>query len=256
MTGKETNSLVTKIIDNALEFYKDDCNKKQGRYRSWDYCFETFKSYRAQACSPEGLSEHKKDYLCLLLGFYLASWGMMRGSFLLQMNYKIHEKIIDEILKPEYNDLVGISCAKLLESSNLAKLQQLIEKIESYYEEKRHEVKGDVAASLSITLITKILLGTLACVPAFDVYFVATLKEYKDDLKLSRVTQTSKNLSETVKELAQFYLDSNFDELLKNQNKYECLKIYPPMKLLDMGFWQIENHKRQMAKEENKAKKN
>jgi len=40
------------------------------------------------------------DYLSLHHAFYLASWGMYRGSsFLLQKDYKVLTPIVEEILK-------------------------------------------------------------------------------------------------------------------------------------------------------------
>lgn len=41
------------------------------------------------------------DYLSLQLAYYLASWGMLRGSsFLLWKDYKIHIPMVKEMLKP------------------------------------------------------------------------------------------------------------------------------------------------------------
>ena len=51
-----------------------------GRYASFDYCFNHFQDARDTG-DTAGLA--KGDNLlqsCLHLGFYLASWGMMRGS--------------------------------------------------------------------------------------------------------------------------------------------------------------------------------
>ena len=46
------------------------------------------------------LTEEKIDFLSLHLGFYLASWGMMRGSTeLLDKDYKIHIPAVKVILK-------------------------------------------------------------------------------------------------------------------------------------------------------------
>ena len=50
------------------------------------------------------------DYLSLHLAFYLASWGMYRGSsFLLQKDYKVLVPIVEEVLKPEYDCLFGVA---------------------------------------------------------------------------------------------------------------------------------------------------
>lgn len=43
-----------------------------GRARSWDFCFDYFQSH------PEPTQDMERS--CLQLGYYLASWGMLRGS--------------------------------------------------------------------------------------------------------------------------------------------------------------------------------
>ncbi len=48
------------------------------RYASFDYCFNHFQEHRtavAEWGEPAGM-----EVSCLHLGFYLASWGMLRGS--------------------------------------------------------------------------------------------------------------------------------------------------------------------------------
>ena len=61
-------------------FYKLIKTDRHNRYDSWKHCFNTF-----------GDLNQENDYLALHLGFYLASWGMYRGSAaLLQKSYKIH----------------------------------------------------------------------------------------------------------------------------------------------------------------------
>lgn len=45
--------------------------------------------------------------------------------------------------------------------------------LEQYYDKIRHEVKEqELKNQLSFTLITKILMGTLGCVPAYDRYLL------------------------------------------------------------------------------------
>ena len=64
------------------------------RYESWKHCYEAF----------EDVSKDN-DYLALHLGFYLASWGMYRGSTgLLQKDYKIHVGAV-AIIKKYHKDL-------------------------------------------------------------------------------------------------------------------------------------------------------
>ena len=84
---------------------------------------------------------------------------------------------------------------------------------------------------MSPVLITKILMGTLGCVPAYDRFFVDGIKKYK-------VTTQEYSLK-SVRKLAEFY-EAHNDRLEKARHGMQTEDLtYPQMKLLDMGFWQI-----------------
>lgn len=79
------------IINSVAKFYNQLKRDENGRYRSWEYCYSSF--YEARNGDDMDF-----EYLSLQLAFYLASWGMYRGSsFLLQKDYKIHIPVIKEI---------------------------------------------------------------------------------------------------------------------------------------------------------------
>ena len=72
------------IIKSANTYYTESRLDANGRYRSWEHCYKCFYDARNNP-SPD------YDYLSLQLAFYLASWGMYRGSsFLLESNKNIH----------------------------------------------------------------------------------------------------------------------------------------------------------------------
>ena len=50
------------------------------RYASFDYCFNYFQSHLEDNRLPALADESGMQVSCLHLGFYLASWGMYRGS--------------------------------------------------------------------------------------------------------------------------------------------------------------------------------
>ena len=158
---------------------------------------------------------------------------MYRGSsFLLQKDYKVLVPIVEEILKPEYDCLFGLACADLRESEVKDRLENLNKYIAKHFEPIRDEVAGrKVASDVSPVLITKILMGTLGCVPAYDRFFVDGIKKYK-------VTTQEYSL-ESVRKLAKFYEAHNdrLEEARRGMRVGDL--IYPQMKLLDMGFWQI-----------------
>lgn len=214
------------IIKSSTEFYNDLKIDENGRYRSWEHCYSHFIKAR-------GSKEIDYDYLSLQLAFYLASWGMYRGSsFLLQKDYKVHIPVVKELLSKEYDALAGIECIEFRKESNQQLLREINSFLGQYYDKIRREVKGqELKNQLSFTLITKILMGTLGCVPAYDRYFIAGIKKQK-------VTTGNYNLKSIMK-LVDFY-EKNSVRLEPVREKIEVAGMpYPQMKMLDMGFWQI-----------------
>lgn len=217
---------IDELINAAQTFYDDARANENGRSRSWEHCYRVFRDARTDP-SPD------YDYLSLHLAFYPASWGMYRGSsFLLQKDYKVLSPIVEEILKPEYDCLFGVACVDLREPEVQARLTNVYDYISDYFRPIRDEVAGcEVASSVSPVLITKILMGTLGCVPAYDRFFQDGVATYK-------VTTQEYSL-ESVRKLAKFYEAHNdrLEEARRGMRTEDL--VYPQMKLLDMGFWQI-----------------
>lgn len=218
--------LIDELINAAQTFYDDARANENGRSRSWEHCYRVFRDART-APSPD------YDYLSLHLAFYLASWGMYRGSsFLLQKDYKVLSPIVEEILKPEYDCLFGLACADVRNNDVWAQLKKLYDYIDDYFDQIRKEVAGrEVPTPVSPILITKILMGTLGCVPAYDRFF----EEGARYLGLEKKTYQKKSLLE----LAAIYEAHNdrLEEARRGMRTEDL--VYPQMKLLDMGFWQI-----------------
>jgi hypothetical protein len=150
------------------------------RYASFDYCFNYFQSCREQdriesICSPECIQQS-----CLQLGFYLASWGMLRGStILLNKSARFYIRILEAIARCDER-LWKIDVPYSDED-----IQLLLRAGETFCEALDNKA--------SDTLVTKIMLGVFGNVPAFD-DFVKTgfgIKHFKNALDgacLKRVT--------------------------------------------------------------------
>lgn len=217
---------IDELISAAQTFYDDARATENGRSRSWEHCYRVFRDAQTDP-SPD------YDYLSLHLAFYLASWGMYRGSsFLLQKDYKVLVPIVEEVLKPEYDCLFGVACVGLREDEVQARLTEVNERIAAHFEPIRDEVAGrKVASSVSPVLITKILMGTLGCVPAYDRFF-------QDGAKYLGLEHNSYK-EKSLRELADFY-EAHNDRLEEARRGMRVGDLtYPQMKLLDMGFWQI-----------------
>lgn len=198
-------------------FYAEIKKDENHRYLSWEHCYKYFKQESSQIDT---------DTACLHLAFYLASWGMYRGSsYLLWKDYKIHREVVELLLSAEYKVLQNTSFSE----NDIDKIIDLSEKVRKLYADKITTVKGKAKKiHASDILVTKILLGTLGCVPAYDRFFLDGL--IKNDLRPLRFTKKS------LQAVIEFYLLSedkvNIDKLAESMN-------YPIMKILDMYFWQI-----------------
>ena len=242
-------AIIDEFIKKTGEFYEELKVQDRHRYRSWEHCYAQF--YEARQ-NPE---KANVDNLSLHLAFYLASWGMYRGSsFLLQYDYTIHTSVVEEILKQKYDKLLGLECNELNNEEICSLLDELNTKIKKIYDPFRSKVKKlkgkkdlsqdnpqDNPQDISNILVSKILLGTLGCVPAYDRFFV-------DAVKKNNVTTGNYNIA-SLQKLIKFYEDEEHQEKLEKLRSEFLIKYefdgeektldYPQMKLLDMGFWKI-----------------
>lgn len=200
------------------------CNAPFHRQNSWIYCHQAF----AAAFDKSDQSAEACDLLALHLAFYLASWGMLRGSSpLFQCDYKVHLETVKILLEPQYRPLRDISAEALCRKENLDLLMKLKKALVKYYKGAlSSHAKGKSKYSPSDTLLTKILLGTFACVPAYDQYFVEALDRF--GLKPKQFSRAS------IKAIAEF-CQANTSILAQWRNA--CAEHYPDMKLLDLAFW-------------------
>jgi len=193
------------MYEHIIKKFIDLNSQEYERYNSWNHCYNAFSN------------EKDKKLLSLHLGFYLASWGMYRGSSkLLQKDYLIHIEAVKIVKKYFY---LRCDNGNKVDIEHLDDILSLICELSYYYQEKHNITATD-------TLISKIILGTLGCLPAFDRYFIEGVKVYGYSFK----TLKSKSLVEL------FSYVENDSELKSIQKKYSH---YPMMKIVDMYFWQI-----------------
>lgn len=207
---------LAEAIQAGYECYDSMKDDPHHRYLSWEYCHEAFRLNR----HPQ--IDATIDYLCLHLAWYLASWGMLRNSFLMQKDYKIHADVVRLIYQPEWDDLWDISPEKLSQEYYADRIMKLSESITEAY----------VASGAGIpteTLLTKILLGTVGCVPAYDRYFKKALA---DTCAASQVFS-----AKSIRTLGNLYLDHE-DEFEKLRKHCGSRIEYPAAKILDMCFFE------------------
>ena len=266
-------------IDNEIKvivkkYYSSFQNLNEGdagtRFKSWEYCHQFFldnkdkfkgKFIDGVLVKNEDLTPEQKsirDLMALHLAFYLASWGMYRGSsFLLNRDYKAHLKAVDIILEPKYESLWNFnpSDEESIESADKLLFSQSENNRGIYWRIKEDAYNSIPAPESNLsssynspskgvptdTLITKILLGTFACIPAFDRFFVDGVKisnkNLPEDEKIS--TNLESKQQKSFKAIAKFALNhpDSISSLINDDN-FKGLKDYPVMKIVDMYFWQ------------------
>ena len=199
-------------------YYEQCVRDPDSRYRSWEHYYGFFRAHCTDLRQVENSA-------ALQLGFYLASWGMYRGSsFLLRRTYTAHMPVIGVLASPRFSNLwqrdVG---TRDVDVELTVMIMALMESVKIAYE--RFGKPTD-------TLATKVLLGTAGCLPACDRFFIKGFRA--QGFPYSCVN------GRFVDRILRFCID-NRPELAELQSMIidRGGPRYPLMKLADMHFWQI-----------------
>ncbi len=185
-------------INKSINVFLNGRGKNKGRapnerYASFDYCYNYFYSFYRKNKLKDLANANNLQFSCLQLGFYLASWGMMRGSsFLLEKSLR------------NYNELI-VAISKM--NRNLWEID-----VDNYSDKNIDfllDCKKQIAEALgkennpTDTLVTKIMLGVFANIPAFDKYFKKSFKVYslnkKSLLKIKEFYEDNKTIFDSYK---------------------------------------------------------
>ena len=213
-------------IKETIQNYYGKVTGEYDNERSWEYCYRYFHGLTREAIAGD------RDHAALQLGFYLASWGMYRGSsFPPRYAYTIHRGVIDQLVTPQLSVLWEREFGASNTDSELVPI--LLKAIDAV----RDAYKPFAGANgASDTLVTKIILGTLGCLPACDRYFIKGFKS--EGLSFSHLN--AKNAENFVHQVLDF-CQNHLRELREEQDRIERASEmrYPLMRLVDMYFWQI-----------------
>jgi hypothetical protein len=212
-------------VHRVIQAYYGDAVGEHHRYRSWEHCYGYFRRARSGGLAGD------RDHAALQLGFYLASWGMYRGSsFLLQHAYTVHRGVIDLVAERRFDALWGADLgAGATDGQFVPQVRELVAGIREAY---RPFVPATGSTQPTDTLITKVVLGTFGCLPACDRYF-------NDGFKMEGLKYPS--LNDDFVKLILGFCQGHLPELQIEQANIERSSgvRYPLMKLVDMYFWQI-----------------
>ena len=186
---------------------------------AYEHCYRYFQENYNTEC------EDIKDLMTLHLFAYLANWGMLRNSFLMYKDYKFNRPVVDYLCEVQKKISTG-------ESVDVIAIKDEIVRLYMYSSDgcQNTYINNSVTENInhvSNTLVTKIIMGTLGLTPAYDRFFCQTAKE------LGIVQRFGIN---SYRQLEQF-VEANqtvIDRLSAEMN-------YPPMKIVDMYFWQRAN---------------
>ena len=259
---KFVDRFVEKNFDNAYEIEGENDKIYSHRYRSWEYCRKAFIDAKGKKLDNDTI-----DALALQLAFYLASWGMYRGSsFLLSLDYTVHKEIVKIVMKDCYRELFDSD--KLLfdedgretylnllfgnKKSDENKIEGVVCEIKKWYkawhikvlespvggmEENNDEVEK---TDISSVLITKVLMGVYGCIPAYDRYVMDGLKTQGINASFGR-RAVGNLLDEIIKKDG---VCENIKSVWNTiKSKTQCTQFDPNhytfMKVVDMLFWEI-----------------
>lgn len=139
----------------------------RAREYSWDFAFNYFQDHPRPTESIE--------FSCMQLGYYLASWGMLRGSsYLFNKTNARHYTRTIEVIEKLTPDASGIDADRWSDPA----AQEVL--LECYARLRESLLPPDRSA---VTLVTKVMLGVWGNVPAYDTYFQGTFRSLSGDGK-------------------------------------------------------------------------
>ena len=193
------------------------------RFTSFDYCYNYFQDAQVQGNTGALADEDRLMESCLQLGFYLASWGMMRGS--------------GKLIKRSLSGLVPVVQAIAAEQKSTWDLDagSLVDHADEVHD-LGERLRGVFGFQASDTMVTKVMLGVFGCVPAFDNNFCRGFKADQGTSASLRV----KGLRAVGNYYAEHRAEIDAQEVftLDFSTERETSRRYPAAKIIDIVFFQ------------------
>ena len=231
MACKGNKQLTKENLEWAFEEFKAARNAPHSRWLSWEHCFgqfaTVFEDLQGGRRAAGDIDDKQIDYLSLHLAFFLASWGMMRGSTkLLQHDYKVHAPLIPVVLN--YSDLYGRDLSDFSEPQTFERFAALHEDVVKHCEQFSN-AKGYEASD---TLVGKIMMGTLGIAPAYDKFVSTAVKKYG--------ISYGKFSTDNFRKFAAYFTENHAD-ITKRMTKdaQKLCPLYTRAKVIDALLWFI-----------------
>jgi hypothetical protein len=159
---------------------------------------------------------------------------MYRGSsFLLQKDFRAHESVVRYLRRRRYDWLLGYRPdAAVTTARAIRGILDLVDGVRRAYRDHIRIVDGRRRRiHVTDTLATKIVLGTLGCIPARDEFVT-------EGLRLERIYPYTALTAESLRALFDWYVRREHEFREVEERIDEDGLGYPPMKLVDMYLWE------------------
>ena len=216
-----TATTATIISTNIGTYMSTYLSSPYSRYRSHDYCHEVFVKYRKSVANPT-----TADYMALNLYMFLASWGMVsRGKLLIQNNYKLLIDAVKVVCDEKYDWLVDVD----IYNPGFSKAKYLDDVMQLKEDLRKAIYKTGIGYKYDDTLLSKIILATLGCVPAYDTNVKKTMRTF------GITASFNENGLKDLLDFANIYKSDIMTAMATYSGK--TLVPYSPMKYIDMALW-------------------
>ena len=206
------NEFLERLTAFRTELKASDTVKKR-RGWAWNDCNRAFTE-----------KKNGNEALAKELFMFLASWGMLRNSFLMSYNWRILIPVVEVLLKDRFAVLQNTDTATIEKNVDL-----LIELREELYK-TLNTMRDGYGNNITDTLISKIMMSSLGCIVAYDRFV-------RNGLAAEGMRHSFGKGS--VLELCAFYNSHPELEQERKKIKEEDGIDYPPMKILDIVFWSL-----------------
>ena len=215
-----TADIATVDITGTIAAFREGRDARN-RYASFDYCFNYFQEAREAGDTGRLADDDRRQSSCLQLGFYLASWGMLRGSSGLLWRSAAGLAPVIRQIASEPASIWELDAHNYVDSAD--EVYDLSGRV--------REAFKDAGVRASDTLVTKTMLGVFGCVPAFDRNF--------------RIAFDCWNLTKpTLKRIGRFCVDNEAEIdasrvfTLDFVTEQETKRRYSRAKVIDMVFFE------------------
>ncbi|WP_156907423.1 hypothetical protein [Thalassobaculum salexigens] len=229
------------IVQTVIEYQNGVTDGDAGGFAEW-HSFREF--YQKWMRSETDRSRYPDDYANLRLAVYLAAFGMYRGSgFLRRGTHAIHQRawsVLDRESLAELQD-----CDFQTAFNKAGQISDLVGKLTTAYEPLKSRSRSAVKEGIKPaadqcdgsplspeqdalkTLTTKVVLGTVVCLPAYDAYACFAVRKLGIGPPKTDVSG----------------LERLFGFALEHQREFEAAAKEvgnPPLiRVLDMYLWRI-----------------